>query len=265
MLDYFDVLKASSGVPVDDPWAMVWAQSISETDWDIITITGTLPLTFLSKGDDLLDYRIHGTSEGAGVETENLFYFDEYTIGDTRFVTKTLTLEPNTAYTMSSNVPLYNYGALIVLTNIGESASTSNSGVYEGRPITKTTDASGKINIGLRDNGSGYDLSTYKTMLIKGSTAPSSYTPPGYKLSLTVESGAQSQDIPIYIGDSKLGEEEYVDFGEQKVYKMVESILTPVDPPVPLPPIPTYKDENTLSSTETLGEVTIKGKVKEIE
>ena len=41
--------------------------------------------------------------------------------------------------------------------------------------------------------------------------------------------------------------------------------LQPTDPPVPLPPIPTYKGENTLSSMETLGEVTIKGKIKEFE
>ena len=47
--------------------------------------------------------------------------------------------------------------------------------------------------------------------------------PTGYKLPLTVESGAQSQDIPIYIGDSKLGTEEYVDYGEQKVYKRTEN------------------------------------------
>lgn len=88
--------------------------------------------------------------------------------------------------------------------------------------------------------------------------------PHGYKLPLTVESGAQSQDIPIYIGDSKLGEEEYVDYGEQKIYKMSEGTLVPTDPPVPLTPVPTYKGENTLTSTETLGEVTVKGKLKEI-
>jgi hypothetical protein len=39
--------------------------------------------------------------------------------------------------------------------------------------------------------------------------------------------------------------------------------LVPIDPPLPFPPIPTYKGENTLSSTETLGEVTIKGRIKE--
>jgi len=49
--------------------------------------------------------------------------------------------------------------------------------------------------------------------------------PAGYKLPLTVKSGAQSQDIPIYIGSTKLGEEEYVDFGEQKVYKRTAQLF----------------------------------------
>ncbi len=43
----------------------------------------------------------------------------------------------------------------------------------------------------------------------------------------------------------------------------MEDYLQPVDPPIPLPPIPTYKGENTLSSTETVGDVTIKGNIKE--
>lgn len=68
----------------------------------------------------------------------------------------------------------------------------------------------------------------------------------------------------LFIGSTKLGAEEYVDFGEQKIYKMSEGTLVPADPPAPLPPIPTYKGENTLSSTETVGEVTVKGRISEI-
>jgi hypothetical protein len=40
--------------------------------------------------------------------------------------------------------------------------------------------------------------------------------------------------------------------------------LKPTDPPVPLPAINAYKGENTLSSTETLGEVTVKGRIREL-
>ena len=44
----------------------------------------------------------------------------------------------------------------------------------------------------------------------------------------------------------------------------MEDYLVPTDPPVPLPEIQTYKGENTLSSTETVGEVSVTGKIKEI-
>mgnify|MGYP007119858963 CR=1 FL=1 len=37
--------------------------------------------------------------------------------------------------------------------------------------------------------------------------------------------------------------------------------LQPTDPPTPFPAIPTYKGENTLSSTETVGEVSVKGRI----
>lgn len=40
--------------------------------------------------------------------------------------------------------------------------------------------------------------------------------------------------------------------------------LLPTDPPAPLPAINTYKGENTLSSTETVGEVSITGKITEM-
>lgn len=137
----------------------------------------------LTKGSTVpTRYVPYGTPDGVGEETENLFNISEYAIGGTTFPGKMLTLEPNTAYTMSSDAPTYNNGALIVLMAVGESATTANNGVYNGHPITKTTDANGNIYVGLRDNGSGYDLSTYKTMLVKGSTAPTTFIPYGYKI-----------------------------------------------------------------------------------
>lgn len=127
------------------------------------TATGPLPITFNSDGTPLDDYKLYGTSEGAGVETES-----------------------------------------------GE--------------------------------------------------------PAGYKLQLTVTSGAQSQNIPIYIGDSKLGAEEYADYEEQKIYRNIGGVLTPTDPPVPLPELSTYSGENTLGCSEALGDesqITYVGPVEE--
>ena len=48
-----------------------------------------------------------------------------------------------------------------------------------------------------------------------------------------------SSITPIYIGSDPLNEDEYVDYSEQKIYRMVGGVLTPTDPPVPLPALPT--------------------------
>lgn len=95
--------------------------AIANPSWQLTTLTGALPLSFKSKGEALTDYKLYGTSDGAGVETES-----------------------------------------------GE--------------------------------------------------------PTGYKLPMTMTSGEQSQSTPIYIGDTKLGAEEYVDYGEQKVYRRGENL-----------------------------------------
>lgn len=118
-MDFFKILKGGVGVGMNN-FDRLFAEKYGGGAWQLTTLTGTLPLSFKSKGEALTDYRIYGTSDGAGVETES-----------------------------------------------GE--------------------------------------------------------PTGYKLPLTITSGAQLQNAPIYIGDTKLGAEEYVDYEEQKIYKKTEN------------------------------------------
>jgi hypothetical protein len=49
---------------------------------------------------------------------------------------------------------------------------------------------------------------------------------------------------PIYIGSDPLGEDEYIDYQAGKVYRVVNGVLTPTDPPVPLPALPTVDGTN---------------------
>ena len=487
----------------------LWAQIAEGGSWTVTEITGTLPLTFLSKGDDLIDYRIHGTSEGAGVETENILSMESdvweqgaILNGGELYYTKSrirqkaqIEIKPSTTYCVEvfgDIVPAWHLWEADGTTYISDSGwQTSTSPIIFTTPVN-----AGYIRFTTRklDGNASFPLSdldgTRLIMLTEGSTPPDHYIPHGYKLPLTVESGETENSfdssmvfepgyinndgtivmgnnmvhtrdyIPIknssqyvltgklvprsivasiamydaqknyisrivgevgqntivfitktncsyvrlsindgydyfhydpktimltegstapdhyiphryesnydlFIGSTKLGEEEYVDYGEQKVYKrtgnlwdkdnnetfinpstgmsmdrvvchltagtysilngtnrdiyyfkasdniqlacvpnssatlIVEEVtpwppflylqyadpqngditvvtgstipaqhipyLQPTDPPVPLPPIPTYKGENTLSSTETLGEVTVKGRIKEIE
>lgn len=210
MVSIYDVLKASKGIHVEDSFAELWGRKL-RGGYEIKTLTGVPPFTFTADGEPLIDWSMSGqtvqagtptpqnpvTVEGVGERTGNLFNVTDYSVGETSFVTKRITLEPNTAYTMSSNCPLYNAGALIAIGNVGESFSTANNGVYPNHPITRTTDANGELVIGLRTNGSDYTPADYETMLNSGSALP--YEPYGYKLPLI----SAGQDVDIYLGESQ--------------------------------------------------------------
>jgi hypothetical protein len=44
---------------------------------------------------------------------------------------------------------------------------------------------------------------------------------------------------PIYIGSEPLDKDEYIDYQAGKIYRMIDGVLTPTDPPVTLPALPT--------------------------
>ena len=75
-MKFYDLLKASKGLPVRDPLAVMWGQQLTE-NWPVTEITGSLPLTFESKGGVLSNYRVYGTSEGAGEAIQLGIQLDE--------------------------------------------------------------------------------------------------------------------------------------------------------------------------------------------
>ena len=88
---------------------------------------------------------------------------------------------------------------------------------------TFTVNESKKVRISFEWSSTG-NHTVSNVMLVEGSTPPESYIPHGYKLPLIVTSGAESKTADVYIGDSKLGAEEYVDYEEQKVYRRGENL-----------------------------------------
>lgn len=157
----------------------LFTKYLQDSGYSIKEYTSIPPFTINANGEPLIDWAIYGNLEqsgtptpsspiypsGCGERTENLFDISDYSVGTTSFITKRITLEPNTTYTMSSNCPLYNVGALIAIGNVGESFTTANNGVYPNHPISRTTDANGELVIGLRTNGSDYAPADYDTML----------------------------------------------------------------------------------------------------
>lgn len=166
---------------------------------------------FYANGQNLTDYTIYGNTGGVGDRTANLFNINDYSVGEASFIPKTITLEPNTTYTMSSNCPRYNNGALIVIGNVGESFTTANNGVYPNHPISRTADANGELLIGVRTNGGNYSPADYDTMLNEGNT-PLPFEPYGYKI--PVICGGQTTNIYL---DSPLGANDSIDYATAQV------------------------------------------------
>ena len=69
-------------------------------------------------------------------------------------------------------------------------------------------------------------------------------------------------EIPVYIGSETLDLGEYVRFSEQKIYRKVNNVLTPVEPPVPLPQISVLNGQNilTVGTTVQPSQMYLKGK-----
>lgn len=310
MLDYFDILKASSGVPVDDPWAMIWAQGMTGEKWPITTLTGSLPLTYESRTKHILqNYVLYGSENGAGVETENLWNLPQnksattfndvvwsinnYAIqgaGTTSSPqgTDAILVRPGGTISRATNyVLLYEIKAQDGLqlptgtyhahgTALDEAYVHLIVGVVGSREYAGGAARRITLNSDFVVNEDEYVVLLFSTstavatyglsdfMITKVGSAPTAYIPFGYKIPLTnTGENSQSETYPLYIGSTKLGAEEYLDYEAGKIYKMVSGVLTPTDPPAPFPAINTYKGENTLSSTETVGEVEITGRIKE--
>lgn len=54
--------------------------------------------------------------------------------------------------------------------------------------------------------------------------------------------------IPLYIGSTPLDQGEYTSYKDQKIYKYVSGVLTPTDPPVPIPALPTLDGVTVVDS-----------------
>lgn len=178
-------------------------------------------------------------------------------VANTWCVSEYIEVSPNTQYTLkwttsvspSATLPsICQYDAnKDFISNSGTSYDANNTVTITATATTKYIRFSGVI--------STWNVGAIRFNL--GSTVID--VPPGYKIPISLESGEQTQNLILYIGDSQLSKTEYVDYERGKIYKLQEGVLTPTDPPTPFPSIITYDGKNTISSTETLGDVELTG------
>ena len=257
----------------------------------VSTITGMLPITFKAGNTALINYRIYGTADGAGMRTKNLFNVENVTgqsagVTITKIDEMTGSIEGETTsglrYREIRWDPEFEEGHTYILNcyvnevnghaslcfrsksnyNIVTSVSFKSTGL-KSIQITYTSESyPGGIYISmlLNDSAATAGEINVSELMLRKEGITSDFIPYGYELPLTITNGTENKTSDIFIGDSKLGASDYVDYETQTITR--GGISEPA--PLPFPALETYIGTNTLDSTETLGEVTIKGKIKEV-
>lgn len=226
------------------------------TVWD--TYDGNLPATYSANGSALADYRVYGSVGGVGddsgtaygyevdmsVRSANLFDKNAIISGYAISKTGAITENENFGYTPIIPAQIGDYvmsGVCSLSTMWTIRIHGYLNGVWVRQIYEETITSQTPINIefevphginGLRISLGIVDRQDLDILMLNYGSTPLPYEP--YSNTTT----------PIYIGDTPLGEDEYVSFKEQKVYRMVNGILTPTDPPVPLPELPSVDGTN---------------------
>lgn len=214
---------------------------------------GALPAQYSANGNNLADYRIYGSAGGVGDDSGTAYgyevdmsvrsaqLFDENSekvsgyINDQGIIVQGgyliwtydyFQIIGGMEYTFVSYKILSSYNYTIRVAWYDKNKKFI-SRIYNTADVSRTitaplTAAYARLSI---------DSAVQDVMFNGGSTALP-YEP--YSNTIT----------PAFIGDTPLGEDEYVDYGEQKVYRMINGTLTPTDPPVPFPALPTVDGTN---------------------
>lgn len=188
------------------------------------------------KGSTVPDHYIP-YQKGVGERTENLFNKDGATIGNYITINGDL---PSKIYSHTDFIEIVGGEAYYLSHVVGISS------FYTGVQYDKSKQVIGYFQISGGGDASGsvtfsenakyikinYRTSITNNMLIKGSTAPTTYNPYGYQIPLTVsQTGQTDKTVDIYIGDSPLTEGE-----------TVSKTSTGVD-------LELFEGENTISTT----------------
>lgn len=236
----YEALKASKGIYTDDTLAKIWGAKLRKGGVVETSITGNLPLAFDGlKAAALKNYRLYGTSEGSGVETENLFDKDAkdtnngYISG--HYIRSDGDIITNENWIVSEYTPVSDteYAGLYLY----EINTTANQPSIEFYDINKSTlgrtsyQENSSIYVSIPSNAvyfrASIRVSNMNSAVIKyGSTAPETYIPFGYQIPLTVMSGQNTDTYQLYIGSTKLGAEEYVDYASGKIFRTIGLITS---------------------------------------
>ena len=192
-------------------------------------ITGVPPLTFVSNGENLVNYRIYGASGGVGDKTRNLFDAKNSTYGGGTFWFNANNLGQSSDY----------YGSNVIDVTPGETITRSFTTTSANYFVQKNRAIVNVPNTGSRENGvtiivpddciiymfnipNSIDPNTIQAVV--GSQLPETYEPYGYKVPIVC--GGTTTNIYL---DEPLEENETISMSDTGVS------------------IPTINGSNTLS------------------
>lgn len=255
----WDLMKASKGIPVSDPMARLWGR---KSGGGFEEISGVPPLSFTSRGAQLLDYRIYGNAEDAQGCGEYDSELDGYKIpvmvAEQPHILFTETVDDFVSRGASWSIK--NGIVSVTGTATGQSNPISVMGNRAGMSgdflITKNNENT-RISISclIEKNGvTSYD-SLEPILRLDGTETRVAFFPQvqaGTYNKTCTPTIQQVITTPVYIGNEPLYDGEYVSFSEQKIYRMVEGVLTPVEPPVSIPEIQVFEGENILTVDTTV-------------
>lgn len=206
-------------------------------------ITGTLPLSFNSRVTGALkNYRVYGTENGAGVQTINLLDVNARDTANGYIHNAYLTYQG--AEMESNNYDVSEYIPILAETDYSIIARKINSPgccFYDAtkqfisgirysnlRPRNFTTPTGAAyFRMTITRYGVGSDEGGEDMLLLGNYSEQPDFEPYGYKIPFTLTSGQNSDNYTVYFGGTQIGEEEYVDYQEQKVYKRTENLWNP--------------------------------------
>lgn len=272
-MNFYDVLaaeKLGGGIPTTNFFDLLFAQFISGKKWEVYE--GTLPATLNANGDDMRQYRIYGNTGGVGDDSGTAYGY-EVDIG-----VKSGNVMPSApAETKTSNGIMVTCDGKGRYSISGTASNNSDAYINfyfsEFTPPVAIDSGGNGVFFCFNDFTKSFsdlvfqffknDNKIYETSFAQKNKVLTSYsisainrfrlyvrrgvTVSGDFSLMFTDSGTVSASYqpysnittPIYIGSDPLGKDEYIDYQAQKVYRMINSALTPTDPPVPLPALPT--------------------------
>lgn len=193
---------------------------------------GTLPATYSANGSVLADYQIYGSAGGVGDDSGTAYGY-ELDMATGSNILQSSEIEQGGWYASAGMIPQK-------MDNLNRCRSkdiytfSSNKIFYDAKSINMNIAFADSYGVSL--GGVGFKTgagsvavpaNASKCFFIIANTNTSENITPTQVIAAGVWASVDATTTPIYIGDTPLGEDEYVSFKEQKVYRRTENRFNP--------------------------------------